>query len=136
MLTRHGVAIDWRVVSAHKNGEQIVRLAAEYNHSAEPGACIAIAGLSNGLGGALAANLTIPVISCPPFKDTVDMLANINSSLLLPSRTPAATVVRPENAALLALRCLNLPRLRAAFVREIAVMKNDLTAHDQRVRGR
>jgi len=136
VLTRHDVAVDWRVVSAHKNGEQIMRLAAEYNHSAEPGACIAIAGLSNGLGGALAANLTIPVISCPPFKDTADLLANINSSLLLPSRTPAATVVRPENAALLALRCLNLPRLRAAFGREIAVMKDDLAAHDRRVRGR
>src|SRR5674476_359467 len=59
-LNRFGIMTEYRLVSAHKNGEEIVDLAQEYNNSIEPGAVISIAGRSNGLGGALAANLNIP----------------------------------------------------------------------------
>jgi phosphoribosylaminoimidazole-succinocarboxamide synthase len=134
VLERYGVAVHFRVVSAHKNGEAIPELARYYNRSLEPGAVIAVAGLSNGLGGALAANLNLPVINCPPFKDGTDMQINLNSSLMMPSKTPAATVVRPESAALFALRSLNLPALRRRFTEEIAELKSALRADDERVR--
>jgi len=84
-----------RVVSAHKVPEAIAGLTAALNSSAEPGAVIAVAGGSNGLGGALAANLNLPVINCPPFRDQVDLLLNIGSSLMMPSAVPAMTVLRP-----------------------------------------
>jgi fusion protein PurCD len=136
VIEPYGVAVDLRVVSAHKNGEAIAALAADYNASAEPGAVIAVAGASNGLGGALAANLNLPVINCPPFKDQVDLLLNVNSSLMMPSRVPAMTVVKPAEAALAALRALNLPRLRDGFTAEITSMKAALAADDREVRGR
>jgi len=136
VLEGYDVVVDLRVASAHKNGEDVVRIADEYNACVEPGAVIAVAGLSNGLGGALAANLGIPVINCPPFADGTDMALNINSSLMLPSQTPASTIVRPENAAAAALRALNLHRLRDCFAVERAETKAELRRQDREVRGR
>ena len=134
-IEKYGIMSELRVVSAHKNGEEIAGLVREYNESIEPGAVIAVAGRSNGLGGALAANLNLPVLSCPPFKDNPDLMVNINSSLMMPSKTPAATVAHPDNAAYAALRSLNLPRLREIFSREIAEMKESLKKADRELRG-
>jgi fusion protein PurCD len=135
-LEKYNLMTEFRVVSAHKNGEELVKMVPEYNDSIEPGAVIAVAGRSNGLGGALAANLNIPVISCPPFKDNLDLLTNINSSLMMPSQTPAMTVAAPDNAAYAALRSLNLYRLRNAFSEEIALIKAGLRDVDKEMRGR
>ncbi len=135
-IKKYNIATDLRVISAHKNGEEILRLAQEYNFSIEPGAVIAVAGRSNGLGGALAANFNLPVFSCPPCKDHLDLLTNVNSSLMMPSQTPAATVVHPDNAAYAALRSLNLQRLRSIFSQEISEMKASLAEADQEIRGR
>jgi phosphoribosylcarboxyaminoimidazole (NCAIR) mutase len=122
------------VVSAHKNGEAIPSLAGRYNGSIDPGVVVAVAGLSNGLGGALAANLDLPVLSAPPFKDQVDMLVNVGSSLMYPSGVAAGTVIGAEAAAALALRALNLPALRRGFVEEIARTKASLAEADLRLR--
>ena len=134
VIESYGIYADLRVTSAHKNGEDLVPLATEYDAAIEPGAIIAVAGLSNGLGGALAANSALPVISCPPFKDGTDLLLNLNSSLMMPSQVPAMTVVRPKEAALAALRALNLPRLKDVFRAEIAGMKSGLRRDDTEVR--
>ncbi len=135
-VAKYGIKAELRIVSAHKNGERILGMAEEYNASLEPGAVLAVAGLSNGLGGALAANLNLPVISCPPFKDNVDLLTNVNSSLMMPSGTPAGTCVRPDNAVQLALRALNLPRLRERLSAEIDANKLRLIEADTEARGR
>ncbi len=134
-LEKYDIFVDMRVVSAHKNGERIGGIAAEYNQSIEPGAVIAVAGRSNGLGGALSANMAVPVINCPPFKDKVDMTVNINSSLMMPSKTPAATVVDVSNATQFALRSLNIPRLKARFTEEIEKVKSDLIEADLKIRS-
>lgn len=136
ILEKYDVKVELRVVSAHKNGERIGELAGAYNLSIEPGVVIAVAGRSNGLGGALASNLTIPVINCPPFSDKTDFMVNINSSLQMPSNTPAGTVIDPRNAALLALRSLNLPRLKKRFAEEIEQMKKGLLHADQELQGK
>lgn len=135
-LKHYDVAVDMRVVSAHKTGEDLAALAAEYNGSIEPGAIIAVAGLSNGLGGALAANLDLPVFSCPPFKDTLDALANINSSLFMPSQVPNATILRPANAVQAAVRSLNLARVRDCVRVEIETEKQKLKSADARLRSK
>ncbi len=131
ILKKYEVFVEKRVISAHKNGERIPELAKIYNNSIEPGCVLAIAGRSNGLGGALAANLAIPVINCPPFKDKIDMMVNINSSLMMPSKTPAMTVIDVNSAALAALRSLNLQRLKNKFQEEIVDMKEDLKKADE-----
>lgn len=135
IIENYDIMVDLRVVSAHKNGERIPEVINDYNRSLEPGAVIAVAGRSNGLGGALSANLTIPVFNCPPFSDKDDFMVNVNSSLMMPSQTPAATVVDPGNAALVALRSLNLPRLKAIFEQEILQIKEQLAEADRSVRG-
>ena len=134
IVEKYDIPCDLRIMSAHKNGEAILDVAEEYNHALEAVAVIAVAGRSNGLGGALSANLTCPVISCPPFSDKVDLMVNINSSLMMPSNTPAATVVDPKNAAHLALRSLNLHRLKNVIADEIAEIKAGLIAADAEIR--
>ncbi len=136
VIEAYGIFADLRVVSAHKNGERIPEVVKDYNLSVEPGAVIAVAGRSNGLGGALAANLTVPVFNCPPFKDKTDLMVNVNSSLMMPSNTPAATVIDPANAALISLRSLNLPSLKQRFRNEINKMKEELRDADRKIRGR
>jgi phosphoribosylaminoimidazole-succinocarboxamide synthase len=136
IIEKYGIMAELRVVSAHKNGERIPEVIEDYNLSVEPGAVIAVAGRSNGLGGALAANLTLPVISCPPFSDKTDMMVNINSSLVMPSGTPAATIIDAKNAALFALRSLNIQSIRRRLYDEINQMKNDLREADRKLRGR
>lgn len=133
-LRRAGVFVDMRVVSAHKNGAMVEQFAIEYNGAAESGVAIAVAGLSNGLGGALAASLNIPVINCPPFKDQVDMLTNIQSSLMMPSGVPALTIIGSNAAAEAALRCLNLYGLRQAFTAEREKRHAKLASDDIAVR--
>ena len=131
----YGVFTQLRVCSAYKNGEEIAGMADIWNHSLEPGVIIAVAGLSNGLGGALAANVNVPVISCPPWKDFAELTANLNSSVIMPSATPNLTVVRPDNAAQAALRALNVPRLREQLGREILATKAKLRAADAELRS-
>ena len=134
IIEKYDIPCDLRIMSAHKNGEAILTVADEYNYALEPVAVIAVAGRSNGLGGALAANLSCPVISCPPFADKVDLMVNINSSLMMPSNTPAATVIDPKNAAYLALRSLNLHRLKNVFSDEIKEIKEGLLEADAEIR--
>ena len=100
----------------------------------EPGVIIAIAGLSNGLGGAMAANVNVPVISCLFYKDYAELAMNLNSSVIMPSGTPNLTVVRPDNAAQAALRALNLPRLRERLSQDILATKAKLRAADEELR--
>ncbi len=134
ILEKYDIFVDMRVTSAHKNGERIPGIVEDYNNSLEPGVVIAVAGRSNGLGGALAANLSIPLINCPPFSDKVDMMVNINSSLVMPSNTPASTIVDISCAAGAVLRALNLRRLKTVFLEEIAQTKADLIAADEEIR--
>lgn len=129
------VNCSFRVISAHKNGERIKELAEVVNTSIEPGVVIAVAGRSNGLGGALAANLSVPVISCPPFKDAADIMLNVNSSLMMPSKTPALTMIHPDNAAYAALRCLGITRVRDAITSDICAMKKSLIRDDAEING-
>ena len=131
----YGVFTQLRVCSAHKNGEEIGPMAEVWNRSIEPGVLIAVAGLSNGLGGALAANVNVPVISCPPWKDYAELAMNLNSSVIMPSGTPNLTVVRPDNAAQAALRALNIPRLRERLRQDILATKAKLRAADAELKA-
>ncbi|NQY42447.1 MAG: AIR carboxylase family protein [Legionellales bacterium] len=129
-LDKYPIMVKMHIVSAHKNGEDILQKAKEYNQSIEPGVAIAIAGRSNGLGGALAANLNIPLINCPPFKDYSDLQVNIYSSLIMPSQTPATFCLEPKNTANAAVRALNIPNLRLTISNEIENMKNNIRRAD------
>jgi phosphoribosylaminoimidazole-succinocarboxamide synthase len=133
-LKKFDVKVQMRIISAHKNGERLVDFADLINYAVEPVSVIAIAGRSNGLGGALAANLNVPVINCPPFSDKTDIILNINSSLIMPSNTPAVTVVHPDNAALAAIRSLQIPEFKEQMTEDIQAMKEKLIAEDSEIK--
>lgn len=107
-LEKEGVPHQVIYASAHKQTQAVVDLIQKYNSSLEPVVYIAVAGMSNALGGVLAANTHWPVINCPPFKDHADYAVNIHSSIQMPSNVPAMTVTHPGNAALAAARILKM----------------------------
>ncbi len=133
-LEKFDIKVQMRIISAHKNGERLVDFADVINYAVEPVSVIAIAGRSNGLGGALAANLNVPVINCPPFSDKTDIMLNINSSLIMPSNTPAVTLVHPDNAALAAVRSLQIPEFKEQMADDIQAMKEKLIADDDEIK--
>ena len=107
-LDQFGIKTELYVCSAHKVPELVLDIVNDFNKSGDNICYITIAGRSNGLSGVVAANSVHPVIACPPFKDKADYLANIHSSIQMPSDTPAMVVVDPQNAAMAALRILAL----------------------------
>ncbi len=134
-LAPYGVAVRRRVTSAHKTPDFVAALARELNEAREPLAVVAVAGLSNGLGGALAANLIHPVINCPPLRNEADVLLNLPSSVMMPTHVPALTALGPENAAAAAARCLQRPRLREALNRDIAAARQEIRCADEMETG-
>ena len=49
---------------------------------------VTVDGRSNALSGVVSSNTRFRTISCPPFKDNMDMSTNINSTLMCPSKVP------------------------------------------------
>ncbi len=107
-LDKYEIPYKIHVASAHKVPEKVLEIVQGYNNTDDAICYITIAGRSNGLSGVVAANSIHPVIACPPFKDKVDMMVNINSTLQMPSDTPVITVVDPKNAVLAVGRILGI----------------------------
>ncbi len=105
-LSNFGIQYDQHVASAHKEASKGLELIERYKN--EPVIYITIAGRSNALSGFMAGNSDKPVIACPPFKDKMDMMVNINSTLQMPSKVPVMTILEPGNVALAIERIINL----------------------------
>ncbi len=86
--------------SAHKQPKKILEIIDGYKKLGKKVVFITVAGRSNALSGFVAANSSFPVIACPPFKDKLDYLVNVHSSLQMPSKVPVMTVIDPGNAVL------------------------------------
>jgi 5-(carboxyamino)imidazole ribonucleotide mutase len=95
------------ICSAHKNTMQVLYNISELDPK-KKNIIVTIAGRSNALSGVVAANSTYPVIACPPFKDNIDMMVNINSTLQMPSKIPVLTILDPENCVLAIKRIIDL----------------------------
>ena len=103
------LAIPWemRVASAHKTPGYLLGLLEKYEADPRPKVYITVAGRSNALSGMVDAQVSAPVIACPPYSDKYaggDLL----SSLRTPSGVAPAMVLEPKNAALLAAKILGL----------------------------
>lgn len=105
-LAAEGIAFEYFVRSAHKDPIGVYNFVKAHDGESKV-LFITIAGRSNALSGVVAANSQKPVLACPPFKDKLDFLVNINSTLQMPSKTPVLTVLDPANCALAAARILN-----------------------------
>src|SRR5262245_30654806 len=112
-LAEFGIAYEIRVGSAHKTPAHALSLLQHYEADPRPKVYVTIAGRSNALSGFTDAQVTAPVIACPPPSDSFGG-ADIYSSLRMPGGVAPAVVLKPGNAALLAAKILGLydPSLR------------------------
>ncbi len=106
-LEKEGVSWEKYVASAHKQPREVLKILEAADHQQDT-VFITIAGRSNALSGFVAANTKMPTLACPPFKDKLDMLVNIHSTLQMPSQTPVLTVLDPGNCAMAVKRIFAL----------------------------
>jgi len=106
-LDRFGIRSEIRIASAHKTPEYLLDLLNGYEADPRVKVYITVAGRSNALSGMVDAQVTAPVIACPPYSDKFAG-SDIYSSLRAPSGVAPAVVLEPENAALLAAKMLSL----------------------------
>lgn len=134
-LKAFGIASELRVASAHKATRYVLDLLAAYEADPRPKVYITVAGRSNALSGVVDANVTAPVIACPPYSDRFAG-ADIYSSLRMPSGVAPAVVLEPAAAALLAAKILALadPALRARIAAAQAAAAQQIMDDDASIR--
>jgi phosphoribosylaminoimidazole carboxylase PurE protein len=127
-----GIAHQERVASAHKSARYLLDLLATYEASGQVGAYITVAGRSNALSGMVDANVTAPVIACPPYSEKFAG-GDLYSSLRMPSGVAPAVVLEPAAAALLAAKILAIanPGLRERIAAMQRAQTETLIAADQ-----
>ncbi|MBN1937445.1 MAG: AIR carboxylase family protein [Anaerolineae bacterium] len=106
-LDKFGIACECRVASAHKSAAYLLDMLAQYEASGKVDVYVTVAGRSNALSGMVDANVSAPVIACPPYSEAFGG-ADVYSSLRMPSGVAPALVLEPEGAALLAAKILGL----------------------------
>ena len=131
-----GIRHEQRVASAHKSAQHLLDLLAEYEAGGQVGVYITVAGRSNALSGVVDANVSAPVIACPPYSDRFGG-ADLYSSLRVPSGVAPAVVLEPAGAALLAAKILALgdPDLRERIGQVQREQTEALLAADREVKG-
>lgn len=97
-----GVSVQYRIASAHRTPQSVLKMAQEANRSKDPVVFIGVAGLSNALSGMLACATHWPVVTCPPGDESKDVW----SSIRMPPGVAHGTVLGAENAALQAVKIL------------------------------
>jgi 5-(carboxyamino)imidazole ribonucleotide mutase len=100
-----GVEYEFRVASAHKTPEQVLKILKEFEK--EKIVYVTVAGRSNALSAFVDANTSKPVIACPPYSEKFGG-ADIYSSLRVPSGIGSLVTVEPEGAAIAAAKILAL----------------------------
>lgn len=98
-----GLSFSFRVASAHKTPEKVLKTLKEYEK--ERVVYITVAGRSNALSAFVDANTTKPVIACPPYSEKFSG-ADIYSSLRVPSGVASLVTLEPEGAAIAAAKIL------------------------------
>lgn len=106
-LEKFGIEAQIRVASAHKTPAYLLQVLAQYEANGRPKVYVTIAGRSNALSGMVDAQVTSPVIACPPPSDSFGGV-DIFSSLRMPSGVAPAVVLDPEGAALVAAKIFAL----------------------------
>ena len=130
-----GIPYIMRIGSAHKTPAHVLQILAEYEADPRPKVYITIAGRSNALSGLVDAQVSAPVIACPPSSSSFGG-ADIYSSLRMPGGVAPAVVLEPEAAALLAAKILSLvdPEIKQRLqdVRQANV--DTILSHDAEIR--
>lgn len=102
-----GLRVEKHVASAHKSARYLLDLLSAQEAANEPVVYITVAGRSNALSGMVDANVSAPVIACPPVSSAFGG-ADIFSSLRMPTGVAPLVVLEPAAAALAAAKILSL----------------------------
>lgn len=129
-LKKLDIPHEMRIGSAHKVPSRVLDMILAYEADSRAKVYITIAGRSNALSGFTDAQVSSPVIACPPPSSSFAG-ADVYSSLRMPSGVAPAVVLSPENAALLAAKILGVGDL-AIRERVIAMQaqNRDKLVHD------
>jgi 5-(carboxyamino)imidazole ribonucleotide mutase len=126
ILERFGVEADVRVLSAHRNPDQVVALVSSARENGYV-AFICGAGMAAHLAGVVAAHTTLPVVGVPMSGGALNGVDALYSTVQMPKGIPVATVAidGAMTAALLVVEMLaindeGLQKLLAEHRREIA----------------
>ena len=120
MLSKFGIACEFKVISAHRTPDLMFKYAEE---AAGRGIEIIIAGAGGAahLPGMIASKTHLPVIGVPIKTKTLDGLDSLLSVVQMPAGIPVATVAinNSTNSGLLAVRILSVkyPALREKMKR-------------------
>ena len=100
-----GIEYEFRVASAHKTPEQLLKIISMFE--GEKIVYITVAGRSNALSAFVDASTSNPVIACPPYSEKFGG-ADIFSSLRVPSGIGSVVTIEPEGAAIIAAKIFAL----------------------------
>jgi len=133
-LEQFGVPYELRIASAHKSVVHLLRMLQSYEESGRATAYITVAGRSNALSGLVDAQVTAPVIACPPYGEAFAG-ADIYSSLRMPKGVAPLVVLDPEAAALAAAKLVGLaePAVRARVAAYQAGLAAGIEADDDAI---
>jgi 5-(carboxyamino)imidazole ribonucleotide mutase len=137
MLERLNVHYEYRVASAHKTPNELLRILEEYERTEQAIVYITVAGLSNALSGVVDAQTKFPVIACPPYSEKFAG-NDILSSLRMPSGVSPLVVLNPESAGLAAAKILALeePDLAKRIIEGQLAKRRNVNVADGKVKGR
>lgn len=127
VLSRFGIPLEVRVISAHRTPKKAVEYAAAARKRGLK-VIIAAAGGAAHLAGVVAAHTILPVIGVPVKTKALDGLDSLLSTVQMPSGIPVATMTLgsagPVNAGILAVQILALHKPELA--RQLKVHKKEL----------
>ncbi len=125
-LEEFEINYEWRVLSAHRNPDQVVELVTTARENGFV-AFICGAGMAAHLAGVVAAHTTLPVVGVPLSGGALNGQDALYATVQMPKGVPVATVAidGSQNAALLVLQMLGIENKEiadklAAYKREMA----------------
>ncbi len=132
---RFSVHCEYRVSSAHKTPEKLLKELKAYEQSGDNLVYITVAGLSDALSGVVAGYSNYPVIACAPDAEKHGW-SKVFSSVMTPKGVAVSYVVKPENAALVAIKILALsnPSLYGEIDRFMQRMRKTVENADEQLR--
>ena len=90
-LEEFGIEYDWRVLSAHRNPEQVVELVSSARENGYV-AFICGAGMAAHLAGVVAAHTTLPVVGVPMSGGSLNGQDALYATVQMPKGVPVATM--------------------------------------------
>jgi len=124
-LEEFEIDYEWRVLSAHRNPDQVVKLVTAARENGFV-AFICGAGMAAHLAGVVAAHTTLPVVGVPLSGGALNGQDALYATVQMPKGVPVATVAidGSQNAALLVLQMLGIENKEIAD--KLAAYKSEM----------